>query len=136
MATITCTNCGKETLAGRRYCPLCRSPGYEPQETDSEGNVIPWPRAETSTDEFVSPPVPGLSVVFYAIALLALAGGFFLASELWPTLSYGQSPTTQEALPALLALTGGILQCAIYGAIGEAIRYLNGIYRNTRSTHH
>ena len=77
--------------------------------------------------------VPILSIIFYVLALVGLLGGIILCINLWPgEPDYGYGWKVAAYIPAITWLTVGVVQAALFAAIGQTLIYLQGIFNNTK----
>lgn len=73
-----------------------------------------------------------LTSLFYILAGLSLFGGVILCGLLWPgDPGFGNEWRTTAYIPAVTWLTAGIVQFALFTAIGRGLFYLAEIARNT-----
>jgi len=75
---------------------------------------------------------PLLSKIFYLISFLGLLGGIFFCIVLWPgDPGFGKEWKSIAYIPALTWLMAGIIECALFFAIGLGLKYLRAIYIKT-----
>lgn len=75
---------------------------------------------------------PSITLLFYALAWISLVGGIVLCGSLWPgDPGRGMQWNTVAYMPSLMAFAAGVVQFAIYVAIGEGLAYLRAIMLNT-----
>lgn len=72
---------------------------------------------------------PSLSVVFYWLAALGFVGSLKLCNELWP--DRYSDPNMVAYLPSIIWLVAGVVQGALFWAIGLALSYLKTIAENS-----
>jgi len=77
--------------------------------------------------------IPFLSIVFFILSGLGLLGGIILCVQLWP----GEPRTGYEwktivYIPSIIWLTVGIVESALFGAMGQVLIYLKKIVKNTK----
>jgi len=78
---------------------------------------------------------PLLIVLFFVLAGLSLLGGLTLCSQLWPgDPGYGNEWKTFAYIPSFTWLTVGIVQFALFTAIGQGLLYLKQIVINTKGS--
>lgn len=96
---------------------------FRPIATDAKEDLSPSSRA---VDE------PGLTVLFYILSGLSFLGGVILASKFWPGDSgYGRELESVAYAWSIVWLSVGILEAAIFAAIGKALSLLQQIAKNT-----
>ncbi len=73
-----------------------------------------------------------LSKLFFVLAALSICGGLFLCIEFWPgDPPEGMEWTNQAYTLSLMSIVAGVVQFAIYTAIGQALSYLKKIADNS-----
>lgn len=78
---------------------------------------------------------PPLTVLFFVLAGLSLLGGLVLCGQLWPgDPGYGRVWKTIVYIPSITWLTVGVVQFALFTAIGQGLSYLRQIVSNTASS--
>lgn len=78
--------------------------------------------------------LPFLTAIFYILAALGLLGGFFMGNQLWPgDPGYNREWKMLAYTPSIMWIAAGIIECALFAAIGNALYYLKGIYENTQN---
>ena len=96
-----------------------------------EGESVQTPNSSGSKDRDGFPP---LTVLFYILAGLSLLGGLLFCVELWPgDAGYGHAWKTIAYVPSITWLTVGVVQFALFTAIGQGLTYLRQIVANTSS---
>ncbi|AMJ86158.1 MULTISPECIES: hypothetical protein [Alteromonas] len=97
---------------------------------ESEDASKPNTSSSIATDNNAdSPP---LTILFYVLAGLSLLGGIILCSQLWPdNLGYRDKWETIAYLPSITWLTIGIVEFALFTAIGQGLHYLRQIALNS-----
>lgn len=81
-----------------------------------------------------SPDAPSITIFFYILATVFIAGGFFLCVQLMPEAPpKGHEWTMQAYVPAIATFVAGCVQAAIFAAIGRGLHYLDEIADNTRT---
>ena len=108
----TCPDCGEQNLDFKDFCTKCGA--SLKREVYS---MSPLPSEQVS----IKPDKCFLSIVFYILAGLSLAGGIVGVFILWPR--YGEG-----YIPSLTALIFGIVSSALFCAIGKGLEYLHGIH--------
>lgn len=77
-------------------------------------------------------PPPILPVVFFVLAALSFVGGIILSSEFWPGNSgYGREWGPKAYILSIIWFTAGVIEAAIFAAIGKGLSYLHIIAKNT-----
>ncbi len=112
-------------------CPSCGIIYAKFGQTVGVTRPVPVRRVATttSTDE-----APTLSKVFFVLAALSLIGGLILTVTFWPKSSELESGYSYKAVAytaSLIWLTAGIIETALFAAIGQVLVYLNRIAKNT-----
>lgn len=80
-----------------------------------------------------SPHTPVLSVVFYILAMLSMIGGFVMSAKFMPgEPPYGREWTLPAYLPSIIWFVSGVIQAALYTAIGKGLHYLHEIAHNAK----
>lgn len=95
-------------------------------ENATKSNSSALRSADNSAD---SPP---LTILFYVLAGLSLLGGIILCGQLWPdNPGYRNGRETIAYLPSITWLTVGVVEFALFTAIGQGLFYLRQIASNT-----
>lgn len=72
-----------------------------------------------------------LSTLLYILAALSLFGGGLVGAKLWPANpGYGASLGIVAYIPALISLSSGVVQFAVFAAFGRILEYLRIIASN------
>ena len=142
MTTKYCLKCGyprsEPTGDPDEACPSCGAI-YAKVEAASKygpkpGRVSPI-RQTTPLKNENELPIPGLSYVFFALAVLALLGGIVLFFGFLPDEPPdGYDWKAAAYIPSLAWLVAGIFESAVLAAIGLSLAYLRGIYMNTKAS--
>lgn len=75
---------------------------------------------------------PALSKFFFMLAALSFIGGMILCAEFWPgELGYGDEWASKAYIMSITWLMLGVLEGALFAAIGQGLAYLNQITINT-----
>lgn len=110
--------------------------GMKPSEQNNEnvpakGNTpakenTPLNRPETRDS------TPTLTVMFYILAVLSFIGGIILAVALWPSdPGYGRELGAEAYMPSIIWFMVGVIETALFAAIGQGLSYLHRIVENT-----
>ena len=130
--SMRCLKCGhpraEPTGTPDEACPNCGAIYAKVAAARDSGRPISA-RVPTKKHPVQNPSsVPLLSKVFYVLAVLGFVGGILLCVELWPYAPVGRELKSIAYMPSITWLTVGIIQCAMFSAIGLALTYLRGIY--------
>lgn len=72
-----------------------------------------------------------LSLLLFLLAGLSLLGGLVLCAQLWPDdPGYGNEWKMLAFIPAITWLTAGVVQFALFSALGQGLHYLRQIASN------
>ena len=72
-----------------------------------------------------------LSLLLFFLASLSLLGGLVLCVQLWPgDPGYGNQWKTIAFIPAITSLSAGVVQLALFAALGQGLHYLKQIASN------
>jgi hypothetical protein len=102
---------------------------------NSKGSHTAGKAGLKTTDKY--PPLskdkyPPLSNLFFVLAGLSLIGGFTMCIEFWPgDAEYGNQLTGIAYTYSIVSVTVGVVQFALFTAIGEGLFYLKEIVTNT-----
>jgi hypothetical protein len=100
--------------------PLSNSP-------ETEGNEVSYIK-----DEQTVHVTPGLTVIFYILAVLSFIGGIILANEFRPgDPGHGYVLKPEAYMLSIIWFTVGVIEAALFAAIGQGLSYLHRIVENT-----
>jgi len=75
---------------------------------------------------------PVLSTVFFILAALSLLGGIILTAVFWPgDPGYGREWKNEAYTLSIMWFTVGVIETALFAAIGQGLSYLHRIMENT-----
>ncbi len=101
-----------------------------PNDNMPEISLMPGDEVKFTT---LTAGLPFLTYIFYILAILGLIGGIFMGSELWPgDPKIGYEWKFIAYTQSTIWIASGIIECAIFAAIGRALFYLKGIYENSQ----
>jgi hypothetical protein len=97
-----------------------------------EDQIDGVPASAKSTNVGGGSGTPALVVVFYILSGLSLLGGIILASEFWPgDPGYGREWNSVAYAWSIVWLTVGLVEAALFAAIGKGLSLLQQIVKNT-----
>lgn len=113
-----------DTFPGSPEAETARAVRYELKEgSDNSHNLGPTPTSGNA---------PVVSVMFFVLAALSILGAIILASEFWPGDPGNGYEWKAEAYTLSIAwLTLGVVEAAVFAAIGQGLSYLHKIVINT-----
>ena len=98
-------------------------------QDEDENSSTAFPSSSTSGQLDRTPVLP---ILFYILASLSLLGGILLSSEFWPgDPGYGREWKTEAYTLSIIWFTVGLVEAALYAAIGQGLSYLHKIVKNT-----
>lgn len=75
---------------------------------------------------------PELPKVFFLLAVISIVASFVLATVFWPGGDYiGKSSQPSAYFMSSLWIVSGVIEAALFSAIGQGLSYLHKIYENT-----
>jgi len=75
---------------------------------------------------------PALSKVFFILAALSFLGGILLTVQYWPgDPGYGREWKNEAYTLSIMWFTAGVIETAVFSAIGQGLLYLHKIVENT-----
>ena len=102
-------------------------------DSDETPELLLKPSDEIHSTIIWTESPPFLTIVFYILAALGLLGGLTLGVELWPgDPKVGYEWKTIAYTASITWIMAGIIECAIFTAIGRALFYMKGIYENSK----
>tara|TARA_Y100000991_G_scaffold129747_1_gene97765 strand:+ start:1209 stop:1607 length:399 start_codon:yes stop_codon:yes gene_type:complete len=124
-----CNKCGVSIPMMCSLCETCAEKAEAEATTNFQDSRSPQFK-EVQAGEVSS--YPPLSILLFILAGLSMLGGMILCGQLWPgDPGYGMEWQTAAYLPGLTALTVGLIQFALYTAVGLGLAYLKQIVINT-----
>lgn len=113
-----------DIFPGSPEAETARAIRYELKEGNDDGHNFSSTPASGNT--------PVVSVMFFVLAALSALGAIILASEFWPGDPGNGYQWKAEAYTLSIAwLTLGIVEAAVFTAIGQGLSYLHKIVINT-----
>lgn len=126
-----CSKCGASVSSISSLCGSCSKQMYADAQSSSQKTVTSYSEGLLMHQNKVL-SYPRLSVLLFVLAGLSLLGGIILCVQLWPgDAGYGMEWKAVAYISGITALTVGLVQFALYTAIGLGLAYLKQIMINT-----
>jgi len=121
-----------------KIIPSDKTQSWEEQSQESNSSTVVGRDEKLKEHEIsIAPQVnlekmPVLSTVFFILAALSFLGGIILTDVFWPgDPGYGSEWKNEAYTLSIMWFTVGVIETALFAAIGQGLSYLHRIMENT-----